>query len=77
MLHSAAMKGNAGSFTLGIERGTDGFSAVWCLDMAGCYALLPPGSDPLERSALAILEFAAWSHNRAADRGLSPFRAMV
>ena len=59
---------NTTAFSLGIERGASGYSAVWCFDFPGCYALVPPGADPLERAELGILEFAAWSHNRAADR---------
>ena len=36
--------------------------------MPGSYALIPPGTDPIERAGLAMLEFAAWSHNRAAEK---------
>lgn len=62
------MKHSSGAFSLGIERGVDGFAAAWCLDMPGSYALIPPGTDPIERAGLAMLEFAAWSHNRAAEK---------
>ena len=51
-----------------IERGRDGYAAAWCLDLPGCYALVPPGADPIERASVAILEFASWSHNRAAGK---------
>jgi hypothetical protein len=53
---------------IALERGRDGFSAAWCLDLPGCYALVPPGADPIERASLAILEFASWSHHRSAGR---------
>lgn len=56
------------SFRVGVERGAGGFSAAWCLDLPGCYALVPPGGDLTERVSLAILEFTAWAHQRSADR---------
>lgn len=56
------------SIQVGVERGGEGFRGVWALDLPGCYALVPPGADPVERLALAIVEFTAWAHNRAADR---------
>lgn len=61
------MKGTD-TLTMGIERGADGYAAGWCFEMPGCYALIPPGSDPIDRMGLAILEYSAWSHNRSADR---------
>jgi len=53
---------------IALERGGDGYTGAWCLDLPGCYALVPPGADPIERATLAILEFASWSHHRAAER---------
>lgn len=55
---------------IGVERGADGFSAAWALDLPGCYALIPPGIDVIERMNIAMLEFTAWGHHRAADRAL-------
>ncbi len=55
-------------FTIAVEGGADGWVTAWCLELPGCFAIVPPGSDILERARLAILEFTAWSHNRAADR---------
>jgi len=55
-------------FRVGVERGAGGFNAAWCLDLPGCYALVPPGADLTERVSLAILEFTAWAHQRSADR---------
>lgn len=56
------------AFRVSVERGSDGFRAAWALDLPGCYALIPPGSDLADRMSLAILEYTAWSHQRAADR---------
>jgi hypothetical protein len=55
-------------FKIAVEGGRDGFVLAWCLDLPGCATLVGPGQDILQRSQLAILEFMAWSHNRAADR---------
>ncbi len=61
-----------------LERGRDGYVGSWCLDLPGCYALVPPGSDPIERSTMAILEFASWSHQRSAERfALEPGQVVV
>jgi len=54
--------------TVAVERGASGFSGAWCLELPGCYALVPPETRVEERVELAILEFAAWAHNRAAER---------
>ena len=54
--------------TIGLEKGADGYSAGWCLELPGCFGLIPPGFDEIDRMELAILEFASWSHNRAAER---------
>lgn len=53
---------------IGLEHGRDDYAIAWCFALPGCAALVPPGADPLERAALAVAEFVAWSHNRAADR---------
>ncbi len=72
-IHSCPMKfghheKRSGFYAVGVERGAAGFSAAWSFDLPGCYALVPPGADVKERMSLAILEFTAWSHQRAADR---------
>ena len=54
--------------TIAIERGANGYSAAWCVELPGCYALVPPGADAVYRTSLAALEFASWAHNRAAER---------
>jgi hypothetical protein len=56
------------SFAVAIEEGIDGLQAAWCLDLAGCFALIRPGEDPRECAAAAIAEFMAWGHQRAASR---------
>ncbi len=53
---------------IGVENGAEGYRAAWCLDLPGCYALVPPGTDLAERAALGIVEFTAWAHQRAAER---------
>jgi hypothetical protein len=55
-------------FSLGLENGAEGFRAAWCLELPGCYALIPPGGDFVQRARLAVLEFLAFSHNRAPGR---------
>lgn len=55
-------------FRVAVELGKDGFAGAWVLDVPGCWALVPPGSDVAQRASLAIVEFAAWSHNRSAER---------
>jgi len=55
-------------FSVGVEVGAEGYSAAWCFELPGCYALVPPGADVVARTKLAILEFMVWSHNRSADR---------
>ncbi|MEO6396986.1 MAG: DinB family protein [Tepidiformaceae bacterium] len=60
--------GEQRAMPVGLERGRDGFVAAWALDLPGCYALVPPGLDPIERINIAMLEFTAWGHNRSADR---------
>lgn len=51
-----------------LERGRDGYVGAWCLELPGCWALVPPGHDPAELAALAVLEFTAWAHQRAAQK---------
>ena len=55
---------------IGVVVGADGFSAAWALDLPRCYALIPPGLDVIERMDIALLEFTAWGHHRAADCAL-------
>ena len=55
---------------VGVERGRDGFAAAWALDLPGCYALIPPGVDVIERMNIAMLEFTTWAHHRSADRAV-------
>ncbi len=56
------------AFQVVVDRGAEGYTAAWCLNFPGCYALVAPGDDVHERMRVAILEFAAWVHNRSADR---------
>lgn len=51
-----------------LERGRDGHIGAWCLELPGCCVLVRPGEDPAGRAAMAILEFAAWAHQRAAEK---------
>lgn len=63
-----AVLSKAEKFTIGVETSAGGFSAGWCFELPGCYALAAPGQDIRARMVLAILEYAAWSHLRQAER---------
>lgn len=52
--------------SLAVERGADGFQLAWCLELAGCAALVRPHEDAKMRSLAAIAEFTAWAHQRSA-----------
>lgn len=56
----------AQELTLAVERGADGFQLAWCLELAGCTALVRPHDDPKAGSLAAIAEFTAWAHQRSA-----------
>lgn len=54
------------ALSLAVERGQDGYLLAWCLELAGCAALVAPGQDPVTLASAAIAEFTAWGHQRSA-----------
>ncbi|MEO8540340.1 MAG: DinB family protein [bacterium] len=68
MLKRERHETQSNTFKVAVERGRDGFTGAWAMDLPGCFALVSEGQDLAERMCLAVLEYTAWSHQRSADR---------